>query len=96
MVLVSILIVFFAVILIAAVLIQNSKGGGLASSFSSGNQMLGVRKTTDALEKATWTIVAIIVVLCIVSSALSKTSVSATSEVSDQVEVPATTGVPQE
>ncbi|MCQ2329121.1 MAG: preprotein translocase subunit SecG [Paludibacteraceae bacterium] len=96
MVLVSILIVFFAIILIAAVLIQNSKGGGLASSFSSGNQMLGVRKTTDALEKATWTIVAIIVVLCIVSSALSKTSVSAASEVSDQVEVPATTGVPQE
>ena len=33
---------------------QNSKGGGLAAGFSSTNQIMGVRKTTDFLEKATW------------------------------------------
>lgn len=85
----SIVIVILSVVLVFFVLIQNSKGGGLASNFSSGNQILGVRKTTDTLEKVTWTLVAIIVVLCVASSAASKTSVATASEVSDQVEIPA-------
>ncbi len=50
----SILIVIVAVLLILVVLVQNSKGGGLVSNFSSSNQVMGVRKTTDFLEKATW------------------------------------------
>lgn len=50
------------------VLIQNSKGGGLASAFSSSNQIMGVRKTTDFLEKATWTLAAFMVVCSIVSA----------------------------
>ncbi|MBQ0082995.1 MAG: preprotein translocase subunit SecG, partial [bacterium] len=93
----SVVIVILSIVLVMFVLIQNSKGGGLASNFSSGNQMLGVRKTTDALEKITWSLVAIIVVLCIASSAASKTTVASASEVSDQVELPAQGGaVPQE
>ena len=48
----TILIVIASIILVLLVLVQNSKGGGLASGFSSQNQIMGVRKTTDFLEKA--------------------------------------------
>lgn len=65
---ISILIVIFAIILIFFVVIQNSKGGGLAAGFSSSNQVMGVRKTTDFLEKATWSLAGSIVVLCVVAS----------------------------
>ena len=47
-----------AVALAFIVLIQESKGGGLASGFASSNQIMGVRKTTDIVEKATWTLAA--------------------------------------
>ena len=49
-----ILIVIAAILMIGIVLIQESKGGGLSSSFASYNQIGGVRKTTDFVEKATW------------------------------------------
>ncbi len=51
-----ILAIIVAVLLILIVLIQNSKGGGLSSQFggSGAQQMIGVKKTTDVLEKATW------------------------------------------
>ena len=49
-----ILIVLAALLMIGIVLIQESKGGGLASNFSSSNQIMGVRKTTDFIEKTTW------------------------------------------
>jgi len=90
--LLTIVIVILSLALVAIVLMQKSKGGGLASNFSSGNQILGVRKTTETVEKVTWTLVAIIVVLCVASSAASKSGVQSNSEVSDQVEVPATPG----
>ena len=63
---ISILILIASILLILIVLIQNSKGGGLASGFSSSNQIMGVRKTTDFLEKATWTLAGTVVVLSIV------------------------------
>lgn len=56
------------------VLIQNSKGGGLASSFSSSNQIMGVRKTTDFLEKTTWTLAVIMVVISVASAYVLPTS----------------------
>ncbi len=65
---ITVLIVFAALLLIFIVVIQNSKGGGLAAGFSSSNQVMGVRKTTDFLEKMTWTLAGTIVVLSIVSS----------------------------
>ena len=49
-----ILIMIAALLMIGIVLIQESKGGGLASQFSGYNQIGGVRKTTDFIEKATW------------------------------------------
>ena len=57
-----------AVLMCFIVLIQNSKGGGLASSFSSSNQIMGVRKTTDFLEKTTWGLAAFMVVISIASA----------------------------
>jgi len=66
--LIIVLIVIAAIILIFFVVIQNSKGGGLAAGFSSSNQVMGVRKTTDFLEKATWSLAGTIVVLSIVAS----------------------------
>lgn len=72
----SILIVIAAVLLIGAVLIQKSKGGGLASDYSSGNQYLGYRKTTDFIEKATWTLAIFICVISICASFAVKTPVN--------------------
>lgn len=64
---VSGLIVAVCVLLILVVLVQNSKGGGLASNFSSSNQIMGVRKTADFLEKTTWTLAIALLVLSMVS-----------------------------
>ena len=62
---ISVLILIASILLILIVLVQNSKGGGLASGFSSSNQIMGVRKTTDFLEKATWGLACTVIVLCI-------------------------------
>ncbi len=69
---ISILIVIVCILLILVVLVQNAKGGGLASSFSSSNQVMGVRKTADFLEKATWTLAVSLLVLSLVSTAYNK------------------------
>ena len=45
------------------VLIQNPKGGGLASNFSSSSQLMGVQKTGDFLEKGTWALAIALMVL---------------------------------
>jgi preprotein translocase subunit SecG len=70
--LISIAIVLVCILLILIVLVQNSKGGGLASSFSSSNQVMGVRKTADFLEKATWTLAVALLVLSLLSAAYNK------------------------
>lgn len=63
-----VLIVLTAILLCGVVMIQNSKGGGLASSFASSNQIMGVRKTTDFLEKFTWGCAIVLVVLSIATA----------------------------
>lgn len=67
--LIIVLVIIASVLMCGIVLIQESKGGGLASSFSANNQIMGVRKTTDFLEKATWTLAICMVVLSVVSTA---------------------------
>jgi preprotein translocase subunit SecG len=64
---VSVLILIACVLMILVVLVQNSKGGGLASNFSSSNQYMGVRKTADFLEKFTWGLAIAMFVLCLFS-----------------------------
>ena len=68
----TILIVIAAILLTLLVLVQNRKGGGLATSFAGGNQVMGAPKTADFLEKASWTLIAIIVVLSIAAVGFSK------------------------
>ena len=63
------LVIFASVLMCGIVLIQESKGGGLASSFSAQNSLMGVRKTTDLLEKCTWGLAIAMVVLSIISTA---------------------------
>lgn len=67
-VLVSVLVLITCILLILIVLVQNSKGGGLASNFSSNNQIMGVRKTTDFLEKSTWTLAIVLLILSLSST----------------------------
>ncbi|GHT16112.1 hypothetical protein AGMMS4956_17690 [Bacteroidia bacterium] len=57
------LILVVSVLLILVVLVQNSKGGGLAANFAGGQQVMGVRRTTDFLEKATWTLAVAVLLL---------------------------------
>lgn len=66
---VSILIIIASIFLVIFVLVQNSKGGGLAANFASSNQSFGVRQTADFLERATWTLIASVFILCIVATA---------------------------
>ena len=63
-----VLIIIAAILLIAVVLLQNGKDGGLATNFTSANQALGVRQTATILEKATWYLIAFILVLAVAST----------------------------
>ena len=78
-----ILIVIASLLMIGIVLIQESKGGGLASNFSSSNAIMGVRKTTDFVEKATWALAAIMVLFSIVCAYVAPVS-SADSSVMEK------------
>ena len=64
---VSILILIVCVLLALVVLVQNSKGGGLASNFAGSSQIMSVRKTADFLEKATWTLAILLLILSLMS-----------------------------
>lgn len=79
--LVVILSIIAALLLIVVVLVQKSKGGGLSSSFGGGNQIMGVRRTTDFIEKATWTLAAVIGVLAIVSAFVMPRNITMQSRV---------------
>jgi len=50
----TILIILICVLLILIVLIQKPKGGGISSNFAGSSQLMGVKKTTDVVEKSTW------------------------------------------
>lgn len=84
-----ILIIIAAVLMISIVLIQESKGGGLASQFSGYNQIGGVRKTTDFIEKATWCLAGFMVVLS-VCCAYVVPSAGGESSVMENYQAPAT------
>lgn len=91
-----VLICLVALLMIFIVLIQESKGGGLSSNFSSSNQIMGVKKTTDVVEKATWGLaiaMVIISVLCAYTSpkAAGEESVAG-SATTEQTATPAMPG----
>ncbi len=64
------LIIFVAFLLVVVIMVQNPKGGGLSSSFGGGGtqQLGGVQKTTDFLDKSTWTLATLLLALILLSN----------------------------
>ncbi|MCF0168593.1 MAG: preprotein translocase subunit SecG [Bacteroidales bacterium] len=83
---ISIIIVIASILLTLVVLIQNSKGGGLAANFASGNQTFGVRQTADFLEKTTWVLAGTVMVLCVVATFAIPRVKTSSSAVRNQIE----------
>ena len=77
------LIIIASILMVLLVLIQNSKGGGLAADFAGGNQVMGAPKTADFLEKSTWTLVAVIAVLSILAVGVHKSQLDAAKQASE-------------
>ncbi len=97
--LIIIFIIIVCMLLVAIVMVQNSKGGGLASDFSSSNQIIGVQRTGDFLEKATWYLAVGLIVLTLGSNFFidrgesGQEVESAIQEQIDDAAVPATDGI---
>ncbi|MFZ7116434.1 MAG: preprotein translocase subunit SecG [Bacteroidota bacterium] len=64
---VTVLIILTSVLLVLVVLVQNPKGGGISSGIIGSNQVMGVKKTTDFIEKLTWGLVLTLIGLCLVA-----------------------------
>ena len=81
-----ILVILASVILGLIVLVQNPKGGGLAGNIAGfSNQFMGVKQTTDVLEKGTWIFAGVIGVLCLLSTLFISGSASSGSGASQKV-----------
>ncbi|MEZ0005904.1 preprotein translocase subunit SecG [Flavobacterium sp. 28YEA47A] len=63
-----VLITIVCFLLIVVIMVQNPKGGGLSSTLGGGGQMGGVQKTTDFLDKSTWTLAGLLIILILLSS----------------------------
>lgn len=84
---VSVLVIVACVFQVLIVLVQNSKGGGLAANFTSAGQSMGIRKTADFLEKATWTLAAAIMILSVVATAtIPRGSAGGRSRIENQIQ----------
>ena len=82
----TVLVLVASVLVTLIVLLQNGKGGGLASNFVAGNQTFGVRQTADILEKITWGLAAFILVVSIVTS-LSMGKGASTIDITEKIEL---------
>ncbi|PPL01242.1 preprotein translocase subunit SecG [Parapedobacter indicus] len=80
-----ILIILASILLAFLVLIQNPKGGGLASGFAGGANLMGVKRTGDLLEKGTWIMVIAIMIFSLVVNILGPSSGSGGSGLSEQI-----------
>ncbi len=83
-----------AILVIVIVLIQNPKGGGLASNFSSSTQIFGAQKTSEGVEKLTWIFASVILLVSLVASsyngaATSKSQGFENSKNQELIEAPA-------
>ncbi|MBK9543911.1 MAG: preprotein translocase subunit SecG [Bacteroidetes bacterium] len=65
---ITILIILVCVLLVLVVLVQNPKGGGIASGIIGSGQLMGVKKTSDFVEKLTWGLALSLVILCLAAS----------------------------
>ena len=97
LVLFGILIIISSIILGFIILIQNPKGGGLSGTFGGvGNQLMGVKQTTNALEKGTWIFAAVVGILCIISPAFIPSSTSGGTDMLNEMRTtPTSPATPQ-
>lgn len=89
--LISILLVLASIALVIVVIVQKSKGGGLAASFSGAHNIMGVRQSNNAIEKATWYLMTSIFVLCIAYTAFDGKGTSQIDSLQQKVEEKAKT-----
>src|SRR5690606_7602185 len=80
-----ILIILASVLLSFLVLIQNPKGGGLASGFAGGTNLMGVKRTGDILEKGTWGLAIAIIVFSLVINVMSPSAGPGGSGLTEQI-----------
>ena len=91
-----VLITIVSFLLIVVIMVQNPKGGGLSSAIGGPQVMGGVQKTTDFLDKSTWTLSTILVALILLSSLSFSTSYSGAAPLTDDSAVPtAPAGAPR-
>lgn len=62
----SVLIILVCVLLILVVLVQNSKGGGIQSQYGAATQIMGVKRGTEFIEKATWGLAIVLIALSVI------------------------------
>lgn len=87
-----VLITIVCFLLIVVIMVQNPKGGGLSSSISGSQMLGGVQKTTDFLDKSTWTLATVLIILILLSSLSFGGSLSDTgSKIIDKTETAAPT-----
>ena len=84
----AVLVLLASVLITLIVLLQNGKGGGLASNFTAGNQTFGVRQTADILEKITWGLVGFIFLVSIITSFTMSSKVDEV-DITEKIEVEA-------
>lgn len=85
------LIILACVFLGLIILVQNPKGGGLAGSVGGfNNQLMGVKQTTDVLEKGTWVLAIVVALLCLFSATFVPKVTSASQRVPEKINATST------
>ena len=85
----TVLVLIASVLITLIVLLQNGKGGGLASNFTAGNQTFGVRQTTDILEKITWGLVTFVGVIAILINVFTLSTRTQEVDFTEKIEMAA-------
>ncbi|HLT88444.1 MAG TPA: preprotein translocase subunit SecG [Sphingobacterium sp.] len=86
-----VLIILASALLGFIVLIQNPKGGGLASGFAGSSNLMGVQRTGDFLEKGTWGLAIALMVFCLAMNILGPSTGGRAGGLGDQIDAPAQT-----
>ncbi len=72
----SILIILVCILLVLVILVQNSKGGGIQSQFGAATQIMGVKRGTEFIEKATWGLAITLIILSVMMAPSGTSTVS--------------------
>src|SRR4051812_37963350 len=89
----SVLIVIVCILLILVVLVQNSKGGGIQSQYGAATQIMGVKRGTEFIEKATWGLAIVLIALSILMAPKSSITNGTVEETGSVTKAKAATAV---